>query len=306
MKTVFCNLVVASWLVLTISGGVEATLSPGCTSYLNSLDAASNPLSKCRVYTALGFPNLTHAKDHDTAKLQKAISAYCATPACTTGQYQGVFKDLQSKCGADMVPENAGTLGTALYMWYLSPPQREAVCYTDASNSTCVVKSVNEMISRAQFPDANPNEDDLYGYLQYVTPLTTVKGTNATALCTGCNQLVANIFANYYTANPSPFSLNFEQNLSSEVLKNDLLYQYKSNCNAVLAVAPKGTFQPTIVDDAGAMANGVSGSGSGSGSGQKMPSFVDSQGSVVRSSSIYIWAAVAAAIAAVVPAVGLV
>ncbi|KAF8949943.1 hypothetical protein CPC16_002238 [Podila verticillata] len=246
----------------------DAALSPGCSSYLNSLDDPSSALSKCRVYTALGFPNLTHANDHDTAKLQKAISTYCATPACSSAQYAGVFKDLQTKCGADMVSANAATLGTVLYMWYLSPAQREAVCYTDAKNNSCVVNSVSEMIARAQFPDANPNEDDLYGYLQYVTPLTTVKGTNVTSLCTACNQQVANIFANYYTSNPSPFSLNFEQNLSSDVLKNDLLYQYKSNCNAGLGVSPTGAFKPTSVTD-------VSG-GSGTGSSQNTPSFLGS------------------------------
>lgn len=155
---------------------------------------------------------------------------------------------------------------------YLSPPQRQAMCYTDSKNGSCVVNSVSEMIARAQFPDANPNEDDLYGYLQYVTPLTTVKGTNATSLCTACNQQVANIFANYYTANPSPFSLNFEQNLSSDVLKNDLLYQYKSNCNAALGVSPTGVFQPTNVNEV----SGGSGSGSGSGPGSdlKTPSFL--------------------------------
>ncbi|KAG0088593.1 hypothetical protein BGZ93_002670 [Podila epicladia] len=252
----------------------DAALSPGCASYLNTLDEPSNSLSKCRVYTALGFPNLTHAKDHDTAKLQKAISTFCATPACSSAQYAGVFKDLQSKCGADMVPSNAASLGTVLYMWYLSPPQREAVCYTDSKNNSCVVNSVREMIARAQFPDANPNEDDLYGYLQYVTPLTTVKGTNSTSLCTACNQQVANIFANYYTANPSPFSLNFEQNLSSDVLKNDLLYQYKSNCNAVLGVSPTGVFQPTNVNEVNGGNESGSGSGSGSGSDPNTPSFL--------------------------------
>lgn len=152
------------------------------------------------------------------------------------------------------------------------------------------------MIARAQFPDANPNEDDLYGYLQYVTPLTTVKGTNATSLCTSCNQQVANIFANYYTANPSPFSLNFEQNLSSAVLKNDLLYQYKSNCNAALGVSPTGVFQPTGVAD-------VSG-GSGSGLSQNTPSFLGSNANGATGAR-YSMAGAVVAIAAMVAAFGI-
>ena len=112
----------------------DAALSPGCTSYLNSLDDPSSSLSKCRVYTALGFPNLTHANDHDTAKLQKAISTYCATPACSSAQYAGVFKDLQTKCGTDMVPANSATLGTVLYMWYV-PMHASAVVSLSINNS---------------------------------------------------------------------------------------------------------------------------------------------------------------------------
>ncbi|KAG0055399.1 hypothetical protein BGZ83_008672, partial [Gryganskiella cystojenkinii] len=58
-------------------------LSAACTQYLNSLAQPSNPLYQCRVYTALGFPGITHKNDHDTPKLQKAIVEYCAKPACT-------------------------------------------------------------------------------------------------------------------------------------------------------------------------------------------------------------------------------
>lgn len=176
------------------------------------------------------------------------------------------------------------------------------MCYTDAKKSSCVVNSVSEMIARAQFPDANPNEDDLYGYLQYVTPLTTVKGTNATSLCTACNQQVANIFANYYTANPSPFSLNFEQNLSSDVLKNDLLYQYKSNCNAALGVSPTGAFQPTSV----ANVSGGSGGSGGSGTGlsQNTPSFLGSKANGAMGAR-YSMAAAVVAMAAMVAALGI-
>lgn len=100
-----------------LSSTAEAALSAGCNTYLNSLSAASNPLAKCRVYSALGFPGLTHPNDHDTVKLQKALTEYCAQPACTSEQYAGVFKDLQTNCAADMVPENQSTLGATLYMW---------------------------------------------------------------------------------------------------------------------------------------------------------------------------------------------
>ncbi|KAF9088302.1 hypothetical protein BGX23_007519 [Mortierella sp. AD031] len=230
----FTTTVAALALGATAISSAQAALSAGCTSYLNTLSAATNPLAKCRVYTALGFPGLTHAKDHDTVKLQKALTDYCATPACSPEQYAGVFKDIQTNCAADMVAENQADLGATMYMWYLSPPTREAVCLQSSKNTTCVIESVNEMIARNQLPDNNPNQDDLYGYLQYVTPMMSAKGTNATAFCTQCNQQVANVFSVYYTKTPSPFNLNFAQKLGSANLNTDLTFQYKSSCSAAL------------------------------------------------------------------------
>jgi len=101
----------------TSSTGVDAAVSAGCTTFLNSLALPSNPLASCRVYTTLGFPNITYTHDHDTVKLQKDLTAYCATPACTASQYAGVYKDIQTNCAADMVAANQETLGTDMYMW---------------------------------------------------------------------------------------------------------------------------------------------------------------------------------------------
>lgn len=116
---------------------------------------------------------------------------------------------------------------------YMSPPQRDAICLQSSKNTTCVIDSINEMIARAQLPDDNPNQDDLFGYLQYVTPVLSAKGNN-TAFCTSCNQQVANIFVNYYTKSPSPYVLNFDQKLTSEKYNSDLSYQYKSSCQVTL------------------------------------------------------------------------
>jgi len=111
---------------------------------------------------------------------------------------------------------------------------------------------MNEMIERGQLPDANINEDDLYGYLQYVTPLTNPTNITATALCTTCNQQIANIFANYYSKSPAPFSLNFSQNLTSTFLNTVLADQYKGQCGVTTLGLPvstgndtPGAFQPT-------------------------------------------------------------
>ncbi|KAF9154273.1 hypothetical protein BG015_001386 [Linnemannia schmuckeri] len=245
-------------LGLIAAATTEAALSAGCNTYLNSLAAPNRPLAKCRVYTALGFPAITGAHDHDTAKLEKILTTYCATPACTTDQYTGVYNDLQTNCGADMVPENQETLGTVLYMWYLSPAQREAVCYQDTTKNThCVITSMNEMIERGQLPDANINEDDLYGYLQYVTPLANPTNITATSFCTSCNQQVANIFANYYNKVPAPFSLQFTQNLTSAFLNTVLSDQYRGQCGVTTLGSPiatgndtPGAFQPTNVTEA--------------------------------------------------------
>ncbi|KAG0271995.1 hypothetical protein BGZ95_000133 [Linnemannia exigua] len=196
---------------IAISSSAQAALSAPCSTYLTALSAPTNPLAKCRVYTALGFPALTHANDHDTVKLQKAITDYCATPACTPEQYAGVFKDINANCQADMVTANQADLGATMYMWYLSAPQREAICTQSSKNTTCVIDSINEMVARAQFPNDNKNEDDLYGYLQYVTPMMSAKGTNATAFCTQCNQ-----------------------QLTSAGLNSDLTFQYKSACSVAL------------------------------------------------------------------------
>lgn len=94
-----------------------SALSAACSTYLNQLADPTNALYKCRVYTALGFPSLTHAKDHDTVKLQTAITTYCAVPACTADQYSTVYKALQTNCAADMVTANQAVLGTVMYMW---------------------------------------------------------------------------------------------------------------------------------------------------------------------------------------------
>ncbi|KAG0068922.1 hypothetical protein BKA57DRAFT_467495 [Linnemannia elongata] len=230
----FTTTVAAVALGATAISSAQAVLSPTCTTYLTALSAPTNPLSKCRVYTALGFPGITGANDHDTPKLQKAIAAYCATPACTPEQYAGVYKDINTNCAADMIAANQADLGTTMYMWYMSPPQRDAICLQSSKNTTCVIDSINEMIARAQFPNANKNEDDLYGYLQYVTPMLSPKDTNATAFCTSCNQQVANIFSNYYTKSPSPYLLNFEQQLTSAKYNDDLSYQYKATCQVTL------------------------------------------------------------------------
>ncbi|KAF9328769.1 hypothetical protein BGZ91_000846 [Linnemannia elongata] len=254
----FISFASAIALALTVAATTEAALSPGCNTYLNTLAAPGHPLAKCRVYTALGFPAITGAHDHDTAKLEKILTTYCATPACTADQYAGVYKDLQTNCGADMIPENQETLGTVLYMWYLSPAQREAVCYQDTTKNThCVITSMNEMIERGQLPDANINEDDLYGYLQYVTPLANPTNITTTAFCTSCNQQVANIFANYYNKNPAPFSLQFTQNLTSSYLNTVLSDQYRGQCGVTTLGSPTatgnnnpGAFQPTNVTEA--------------------------------------------------------
>ncbi|KAG0270848.1 hypothetical protein BGZ95_001434 [Linnemannia exigua] len=242
-------------LALTaIAATTEAALSAGCNTYLNALAAPTHPLARCRVFTALGFPAITGAHDHDTAKLDKILTTYCATPACSDEQYSGVFKDLQANCGVDMTPENQDTLGTVLYMWYMSPAQREAVCYQDTTKNThCVITSMNEMIERGQLPDANINEDDLYGYLQYVTPFTNPTNVTEASFCTSCNQQVANIFANYYNKTPAPFSLQFTQNLTSSYLNTVLADQYRGQCGVTTLGTPSsignnantsGVFQP--------------------------------------------------------------
>ncbi|KAF9273923.1 hypothetical protein BGZ68_001094 [Mortierella alpina] len=260
MKTALSTSTVAfgaiglSWCVAKVAG----VLSSGCNSFLNGLEDPSNPLHSCRVYTELGFPALTYAKDHDTPKLQKALSAYCATPACTDDQYAGLFQTLQSKCASDMVPDNQATLGAALYLWYMSPAQREAICFQNAAKSgNCVIDSVNEMIARGQLPDSNPNEDDLYGYLQYVTPMANPINISTAAFCTPCNQQIANIFSIYYARIPAPFPLNFEQGLTSDTLNINLMDQYQRNCGVTLGRpisttgdAP-GAFQPTNQTDSG-------------------------------------------------------
>ncbi|KAF9319290.1 hypothetical protein BG003_009500 [Podila horticola] len=236
----FTSSIAAVALGAAALSSADAAISAGCTTYLATLSAA--PLAKCRVYTTLGFPELTHAKDHDTVKLQKALTDYCATPACPPEQYAGVFKDLQTNCASDMVAANQDTLGATMLMWYMSAPQRDAICLqNDAKTSSCVIESINAMIASAQLPDNNPNQDDLYGYLQYVTPMLSAKNTSATVFCTSCNEQVANIFSNYYTKTPSPFPLNFSQNLTSVSYNTDLVYQYKSTCQANLGA----DFKPT-------------------------------------------------------------
>ncbi|KAF9172392.1 hypothetical protein BGX21_005790 [Mortierella sp. AD011] len=240
------------------ASSVDAAVSAGCTAYINSISVASSPLAACRTYTALGFPNITYTHDHDTTKLQSELDTFCAKTACTDAQYASVFKDLQTNCGADMTAANQAALGTVLYMWYSSPAQRDAICLKDTTsknNTNCVITSINEMIARGQLPDGNVNEDDLYGYIQYVTPLSSMTGINSTsAFCTSCNQQVANIFSNYYTKTPSPFALNLDQNLTSAILNANLMDQYKRNCGATLGLpvasngttpGSDGTFQPT-------------------------------------------------------------
>ncbi|GJJ71631.1 hypothetical protein EMPS_03981 [Entomortierella parvispora] len=260
----------ASSLSDSVVSAQAPALSAACNQYLTSLSQASNPLSKCRVYTALGFPQMTHKNDHDTPKLQKAIVEYCSEPACTAEQYTGVYKDLQTNCASDMIPANQATLGVTMYMWYMSPAQRDAICLREDGSSitkvdlpesnsnnvsttsfACVTKSINTMILNNQYPNQNPNEDDLYGYLQFVTPFLSAKGTNVTNVkgqfCSSCNQQVANVFSTYYQKTPSPFpSLSLDRPLTTDRLSEDLKYQYKSSCGVDLG---SDTFKPVNLTD---------------------------------------------------------
>ncbi|KAG9319467.1 hypothetical protein KVV02_007030 [Mortierella alpina] len=262
-----------SWCV----ADVTAELSDDCSKFLKGLEDPSNSLRSCRVYTELGFPAITYAKDHDTPKLQKALSAYCATPACTIDQYVGLFEGFQAKCASDMVPDNRATLGAALYMWYMSPPQREAICFQNAARTgNCVIDSVNEMIARGQLPDSNPNEDDLYGFLQYVTPMANPINISTTEFCTPCNQQIANIFSTYYAKTPAPFPLNFEQGLTSNTLNVNIMDQYQRNCGVTLGKPvsnsgdASGAFQPTNQTDSGMPPPAF---GSGAAENMKVPSW---------------------------------
>jgi hypothetical protein len=104
---------------IALSASVDAALSTGCTTYLDSLVTPLTPLANCKTYTALGFLAISHTNDHDIVKLQKALTAFCANPACTPEQYAGIYKVLQTNCGADMATENQQTLCTVMYMWYV-------------------------------------------------------------------------------------------------------------------------------------------------------------------------------------------
>ncbi|KAG0050532.1 hypothetical protein BGZ83_004694, partial [Gryganskiella cystojenkinii] len=150
---------------------------------------------------------------------------------------------------------------------YMSPAQREAICLREDGSSitqvdlpqasnisttslACVTKSINVMLQNNQFPNKNANEDDLYGYLQFVSPFLSEGSTNVSStaqFCSSCNQQVANIFSNYYEKNPSPYSLNFAQQLKSDRLNGDLKFQYKKSCSIDLGVKDKDAFKPTNV-----------------------------------------------------------
>ncbi|KAF9581196.1 hypothetical protein BGW38_001876 [Lunasporangiospora selenospora] len=212
---------------------VEAVLSSGCSSFINSLSDASNPLKHCRVYTALGFPELTHAKDHDTEKLQKALTAYCTNnPACTADQYSSVYTNLVKNCAGDMTPENQGSIATVLYMWYLSPAQREAICFldtdaksTNGSGTSCVANIFVNHFTRMPAP----------------FPLSLVSPQEQTT---------------------SP-----GQNLTSDYLKMNLLDQYKRNCDVTLGVSASAIVEAYTA----ANANGGLGASGGAGSAPQMP-----------------------------------
>ncbi|KAF9976559.1 hypothetical protein BGZ73_008314 [Actinomortierella ambigua] len=239
--------------VVALVATTEAALSAGCSKYVDGLLAPTNPLSQCRVYTTLGFPGLTFKADHDTPKLATALDAYCAKPACTDAQYKEVFDGLNTNCAADMVAANEAELSAILYMWYLSPAQQKSVCFKNtATNKYCVIESMDGMIARKQFPDSNPNQDDLYGYLQYVTPLLRPVNMSNADFCTPCNQQVANIFATYFKKTPSTFPLNFAQNLNSTTLYNDLEYQYKTACKVdITAPQDPNAFKPSNPNNKG-------------------------------------------------------
>ncbi|KAF9082121.1 hypothetical protein BGX27_004637 [Mortierella sp. AM989] len=130
---------------------------------------------------------------------------------------------------------------------YLPSAQRKAVCLQDpAKNSNRVIESTNETIARAQLPNDNKNEDGLYGYLQYVTPMTSFKG-NTTTFYTPCNPKVANI-SNHYINSLSPYVLNFARQLKSSDLNADIQYHYKANCKVTLGT-DQSSFKPTYLAD---------------------------------------------------------
>ncbi|KAF9166662.1 hypothetical protein DFQ27_006946 [Actinomortierella ambigua] len=227
----FTTTLVTLVALVATSSVAEAALTAGCDKYIKELNAATNPLSKCRVYTTLGFPNLTRANDHDTPKLATALDTYCAQPACTDAQYKQAIDGFSTNCAADITAASEDVLSADHYMWYLSPPQQKSVCVKNpATSKYCVIESMDSMIARKQIPNGNPQMDDLYGYLQYVTPLLSNVNMSNADFCTPCNQYIANIFATYFKKTPSTFPLNFGQKLNSTTLLGDLEYQYKTAC----------------------------------------------------------------------------
>jgi len=152
----------------------------------------------------------------------------------------------------------------------VSPAQRDAICLREDGSSitqadlaesksnnisttslACVTKSIQTMLTNNQFPNQNPNEDDLYGYLQFVTPFLSAKSTNVTDVkgqfCSSCNQQVANVFSTYYQKSPSPFpSLSLDRALTVDRLRDDLKFQYKSSCGVDLG---SSTFKPVNLTD---------------------------------------------------------
>ncbi|KAF9179147.1 hypothetical protein BGZ51_007193 [Haplosporangium sp. Z 767] len=240
MKPTACNAAIALDALVLLSIA-SAVLSPGYKNHLKRLESPSFPQASCRVYETLGYPRSTHANDHDTVRLRKALTAYHATPSCTMEQYLVIYKDLQTSSH-----------------W-------EAVClkYTISGISSIrKTDSISKMNVPTHLPDANPSEGDLYGYLQYVTLMANPTEIDARTFCIACNQHVASVSLYYYLNHPATFVLNFAQHLTNETLSIGLVEQYQQNCRA-----PSG--KPNAKSGSISSSNGKDSSSIDGGSGVK-------------------------------------
>lgn len=103
--------------------------SAACTAYLSELQT-NTTLSKCRTLISSGLQAFAAGSSSvDPSSFLPTLQTYCSQPRCDNSVYSQVLSNFKTNCANDLTTIKVDDgLGSAIYEWYLSGPQHDAIC----------------------------------------------------------------------------------------------------------------------------------------------------------------------------------
>ncbi|RUS22695.1 hypothetical protein BC937DRAFT_87738 [Endogone sp. FLAS-F59071] len=232
--------------------------SAACTAYLSELQT-NTTLAQCRTLISSGLQTFAAGSSTvDPSAFLSTLQTYCSQPRCDNSVYSQVLANFKTNCANDLATVKVDDgLGSAIYEWYLSGPQHDAICLADSSKSLCWADIITSLANADFVPYNSTKQKDLADYTLFFMPVTSTGGLPSSIICQTCLIDYANIFNSWLVNNPAPMNLNMA-GLTSASLQTSLAYFYQSNCQVALSTTSNGT--------ATASASGTAASGSPSSS----------------------------------------